>query len=633
MSDVFLSYKAEDRQRVRALVSALEAEGLKVWWDAQIEGGAAWRHTIQDQLDAAGCVVVAWSERSVGRDGRFVQDEASRAQQRGVYVPVLIDKVSPPLGFGETQALPLVGWHGDRGDARFLALLGAIRAKLADEPHATPVAAAPRRVDRRALIAGGGVLAVGAAGAGGWMLWSRKGAGSDDKSIAVLPFANLSGDPAQAYFADGIAEELRSALARIGQMKVIARASCEAVRNAPINEAARKLGVGNILTGSVRRSPTLIRVTAQLVDGLGVERWSETYDRAPGDVLEIQTGIAENVASALRVRLGQAEKAALTVGGTRNVEAHDLFLKAVDASTADDGEAGSRKALSLLDAALALDPDYAAAHAERAGVLNTLALAYTADPAQARAALVNASEAARRAIALAPSLAASYAVMGNVLESQLDLSGALAQFQRASTLAGDDATTLRRYSAALARQGRTADAVALAARAVALDPLNTRQLGSQVLVLYYARRYAEGEVVARRVLALAPNRAQTRTVLADLLLLQGKAAEAQAELAKAPADDPFRSVGYALVAARTHDRAGFERAMATLKPFGDAVSYQIAEIYAQQGDHDRAFAALDKAWEVRDPGLTALAADPYVDPLRNDPRFKTHLARLNLPAA
>ena len=128
MSDVFVSYKAEDRRRVKPLVDALEADGFSVWWDEQIGGGAAWRHEIETQLNAARCVIVVWSRRSIGPKGHFVRDEAARAQRRHAYLPVRIDKVDPPLGFGEIQAIPIVRWKGDRSDPRYQAVLAAARA-------------------------------------------------------------------------------------------------------------------------------------------------------------------------------------------------------------------------------------------------------------------------------------------------------------------------------------------------------------------------------------------------------------------------------------------------------------------------------------------------------------------------
>ena len=130
MAQVFVSYKSEDRERLRPLVEALEIEGIDVWWDARIEGGASWRESIEQQLESALCVVVAWSERSVGAEGRFVRDEAGRALSRGTYLPILLDAVRLPIGFGEVQAISLVGWKGSRADSKFQDVLTAIRSHV-----------------------------------------------------------------------------------------------------------------------------------------------------------------------------------------------------------------------------------------------------------------------------------------------------------------------------------------------------------------------------------------------------------------------------------------------------------------------------------------------------------------------
>ncbi|MEO7654522.1 MAG: TIR domain-containing protein, partial [Sphingomicrobium sp.] len=306
MNEVFVSYKAEDRARLTPLVAALEAEGFDVWWDAHIGGGTDWREEIQQHLDAARCVIVAWSTRSVGSEGRFVRDEASAAQQAGSYVPIKIDAVKPPLGFGEMQAIDFVGWKGKRSDPRFLALIDAVKAHIdGTTPVARKIAIAAPAISRRTAIAGGvGVLAV--AGVGGWALL-KPGAAAASTRIAVMSFSNMSGDPGQAYFSDGIAEELRGALSRVG-MQVIGRASSDAVTDLDTRAAAAKLGVAHILTGSVRRSPETIRVGAQLVNGKdGVEKWAQNYDRAPGDTIKIQSDIAEQVAGALSIALGAAK--------------------------------------------------------------------------------------------------------------------------------------------------------------------------------------------------------------------------------------------------------------------------------------------------------------------------------------
>jgi len=200
MADVFVSYKAEDRRRVQPLVQALQAEGLSVWWDEHIGVGDAWRETIERQLNEARTVVVVWSKRSVGPEGGFVREEATRAQKRGVYVPVLIDAVMPPLGFGESQATSLKNWHGNRSDPHYRAFLDAIQRICGCVPMASAQAPHSPLLTRRTAIAGGAAATVVIAGAGGWALLRNAGTGSSSDSIAVLPFENLSGDPAQAYF-------------------------------------------------------------------------------------------------------------------------------------------------------------------------------------------------------------------------------------------------------------------------------------------------------------------------------------------------------------------------------------------------------------------------------------------------
>src|SRR5512137_809798 len=165
MPDVFISYKAEDRRRIQPLVQALQSDGYSVWWDQHISAGDEWRQTIERQLEAARCVIVAWSKHSVGPEGQFVRDEASRAQQRRVYVPVTIDNVRIPLGFGESQATSLRAWRGDRSDPRYQAVLSAVR-RIAGGGSEEGTAKLPQmRIGRRAVIAG--TIVVVAAGAGG----------------------------------------------------------------------------------------------------------------------------------------------------------------------------------------------------------------------------------------------------------------------------------------------------------------------------------------------------------------------------------------------------------------------------------------------------------------------------------
>ena len=172
MADVFISYKAEDRRRVRLLVEALEGEGFSVWWDAHIGAGQGWRDRIAGELDAAKCVIVAWSKRAAGPHGHFVRDEATRALRRGVYVPIKLDRIDPPLGFGETQALPLFRWSGDRSADAYQALLAIVRAVVRGDPLPAAADIHDHSPSRRAVV-GGGIAAAGALAAGAGWFWLR----------------------------------------------------------------------------------------------------------------------------------------------------------------------------------------------------------------------------------------------------------------------------------------------------------------------------------------------------------------------------------------------------------------------------------------------------------------------------
>ncbi|HJS40524.1 MAG TPA: TIR domain-containing protein [Sphingomicrobium sp.] len=629
MSDVFISYKAEDRSRVRPLVEALEAEGLSVWWDAHVGGGEEWRDSIARHLDEAACVIVIWSKRSVGPEGHFVRDEATRALRRHAYLPVRIDKVDPPLGFGETQALPLHGWKGNRSDPRYIAVKNGVRSIIGLEAH-HEVSSATGLSRRPVMI--GGAAAVAAVAAGGW--WFLKPSAAKANSIAVLPFANLSGDPAQAYFSDGIAEELRSALSRIAGLQVVARTSSEMLRDADAKTAAHKLGVEHVVSGSVRRSPSMIRVNAQLIDGDdGLERWSETFDRPAGDVLEIQTSIAQSVAQALSIRLAGKDREVLTLGGTRDPAAQDLFFQARPERLGDT-EASLRQGVALLDAAIALDPNFADAHATRAIRLSILAGTYALSSAESQRGQAQALASANRAIAIAPRLARGYAARALIYAQQLNMGAALAELVKADALPGSDAETLRNYANVLGLSGRPEEALRMSTKATRLDPLNPVSFETHAVALYHARRYTNAVTTARRSLQLSPDRQRVRSFLANALLALNKTAEAETEFRKLDPTDYRRLVGQAVLAARARDRAS---AMTNLRAmqqrYGDSAHYQYGEVYAQLGSSEQALAELELALEARDPGIARIRVDPFLDPIRRDPRFAAIEAKLNFPPA
>ncbi len=633
MTDLFLSYKAEDRPRVARLAEALESDGLSVWWDAHIGGGDDWRDTILRHLEAARAVIVVWSKRSIGPHGQFVRDEATRALKRGTYLPVRIDKVDPPLGFGEMQALDLANWDGDRTDKRYQALLGTLRKRFGIKAARSERSQERQTgMSRRTAIATGTVAAVAAAGAGTW-LFLRPGE-AHANSIAVLPFANLSGDPAQAYFSDGIAEELRSALSRIAGLQVVARTSSEIMRNEDAKTASQKLGVPNILTGSVRRSASMIRVSAQLVDGdRGTERWSEIYDRAPGDALQIQTDIANRVADALSIRLGGADRKRLAQGGTNNPDAHDLLLQAQAYVEQNEGQEALQRAIGMVDAALALDPKYGDAVAIKAQMLTNKAGTYSRNAAEYRQNYGQAEQTARQAIELAPQSRLGYWALAEILDQQLHRRSALAQFEKMLTVPGNDAKTLPTYAIFLSEIGRSGEAVQIADRGIAIDPLNPRSYGMKASVLGNGRRFAEAAQVVQRHIELAPSATWPRGYHAYCQMMLGNNAQARREF-DALGDRRMSAAPAYLgaLAARQGDTVLAEQVIAELRDrAGEGALYQFAEIFTQQGKKDEAIGALEKAWIVRDPGLTWMKVDPLLDPLRSDPRFQALFNRLDFP--
>lgn len=246
----FLSYARVDRPRVAALAAALEAAGVKLWWDHQLEGGAAFAKTIERELSAATAVIVAWSTASVESD--WVRDEAAHGRDRGVLVPVSLDGTPPPLGFRQYHTIGLADWKGEPGAPVIADIVRAIAAAGGAAAAPRPAAPAPlasRSSSRRAVIGGG--LGVAALAAGGLAFRSRlfPDAGAPEGSIAVLPFANLSGGSDTDYFSDGLAEELRSTLARFSQLQVVARASSTSFKNSDLPAATigKRLGVAHLL--------------------------------------------------------------------------------------------------------------------------------------------------------------------------------------------------------------------------------------------------------------------------------------------------------------------------------------------------------------------------------------------------
>ena len=288
--------------------------------------------------------------------------------------------------------------------------------------------------------------------------------------------------------------------------------------------------------------------------------------------------------------------------------------------------------MRLTDAAIAQDQGYADAHVQRSLILTSIAEDAPEERARAERMLALAEAAAKRAAAIAPKLGAAHTALARIAYNRLDIAGLLNHTERALELSPEDSRVLLDAATTLATLGRGEAGLKVAQRLIALDGLNARAYARLSLVMLLLRRYPETIEAVRRANAIAPGNPSRHGTAADAWLHLGQPDKARAEYAKMPADDYLRITGEAIAAARTGDRAGAERGMARLRElYGSSTTYQYAMIHAQLGDKDRAFAELDKALGVRDPGLVGLKTDAFLDPLRDDARYRQLVEKLGFP--
>jgi TolB-like protein/Flp pilus assembly protein TadD len=459
-------------------------------------------------------------------------------------------------------------------------------------------------------------------------------------SIAVLPFVNMSGDKEQEYFSDGLSEELLNSLSRINELQVAARTSSFYFKgeHADLATIAHKLNVAAVLEGSVRRSAHTVRITAQLINtDTGFHLWSQTYDRNLGDVLALQSEIANTVASALKVTLLGDATAKIELGGTRNPAAFDAYLRGWRAYYVARTAGDFQVAIAAHTEAIRLDPNYALAFAARsnARVLYTIFSTDSTGPA-VRDGLDRALADAHKAIALAPELGEAHSALGFALEvGSLDFARASEEYERSLTLSPGSALVLRRYAEFAAFMGRADAGVAAARHAVALDPLNFSahaQLGG---TLRYARRYDEAIAAYQEALVLNPGHALTsaHVGLSYYALGNFQNAGSSCEIASyAQAGGGDGLVCLALTYDKLGRHADAEGVVAKMRASaGDAAAYQYAEIYAQWGNTANALDWLETAMRLHDSGLGTLKVDPLLDPLRREPRFRAIEGALKFP--
>ena len=490
-----------------------------------------------------------------------------------------------------------------------------------------------RRLWKLAIIP---VLAVvAAAGTGGYFRIARNANAPslNNTSIAVLPFVDMSPGKDQEYFSDGLAEQLIHELAKISGLRVAGRSSAFQFRgkNEDLRDVGRKLGVANVLEGSVRREGNHVRITAELIKADdGFQLWSQTYDREINDIFAVQDDIALAATAALQLKLmgGNGQPVASTPRSA-NPEAYQAYLQANYFWGRGTGKQDIGKALAYTDTAIKLDERYAPAWALRASVQNMMAEVGLTNVTEG---FRKARDDAERAIALDPTSTSAYLALAKTqIYHDWDWDTANTCLTKAAALEPGSAEVFRVRSYLSRVLGNLDQAVKLYEQTVALDPLRANSHLGLGYVLYMAGRYDEAQAELQKALDLNPQAAFARGNLGKILIAKGKPQQALAEIEKEPTDWE-KLTDQALVYHALGREQDSNAALAELTAKHDTDSaYQIAEAYAFRGEPGKSFEWLERAYKQRDSGLADIKVDPLMKTLRQDPRYAALLKKMRLP--
>jgi TolB-like protein len=450
------------------------------------------------------------------------------------------------------------------------------------------------------------------------------------KSIAVLPLLNESGDPKDEYFSDGLSEELIAALAQIRELKVIGRSSSFRFkdRKEESKTIGEKLGVSTLLEGTVRKQGERVRIVAELINAAdGIELWSRTFDRELKDIFAVQQEIAAAVASSLKMTLLGANQRASTDSATSNIEAHNAYLLGhyhLQRRNIED----YRKAVAHYDEATRLDPQYALAYAERSEAWTLIGDL----SGESKTAWPKARSDAEHAVAIAPTLAEAHGALGWVrFFVEWKFAEGLEELRRAKELSPANPTANDLLGRVLPYLGKLDEAEAQARQAVELDPLGFTQ-NNLARILWFKGKNDEADKVARRVAELQPTAASSRRWQV-LIAVQRDDGETALREAQSEPDEGYRRFLIALAHYVRGDRNAADAALSELIQYGrDTLAYQIAEVYAVRGETDKAFEWLQISYDNHDTGTLAILVDPLLHGLRDDPRYKALVAKMNFPA-
>jgi len=579
MADVFVSYARTDKARVAPLVAAIEAKGWSVWWDPEISPGQEFDDQIDAEIAAAAALLVVWTPASVV--SRWVRGEAREAAERGILVPVRFEQARLPMDVRAIHTTDLDGWGENPASPpaqEFLRALGTLITRSQASRPAKPGSAS-----------------------------ASQAAGKDARryTICVLPFVNMSGDPEQEYFSDGITEDIITDLSKISALGVIARNSAFMYKqkNVDILKVARELKVSHVLEGSVRKAGGRIRINAQLVDGeTNSHIWADRYDRDSSDIFALQDEISEAIVKALKLRLLPEEKKAIERRGTSNAEAHNLYLMARQTYvTAQENDPRSAEAIvRLCVRATQIDAQYAQAWALMAIGREKLRVAKGGGADESRAA-------AERALSLDPGLAEAHAVKAQILLSEGDAEAAAAAVATALELDPESYEVNRSAGRLNYQLLRHEDAARFYEKAVSLMEADLNS-ASMLISCYTALGNVGG---MRRSAELALRRAEA--ILAhdqNNSMVAGYSAYALAALGEGE-----------------RAKARMERAL-LIDPENFNMRYNFAcalSVYLK--DKDAALGMLGPVFEtITDTFLPYAKVDPDFELLRDDPRYEKMLA-------
>jgi TolB-like protein/Flp pilus assembly protein TadD len=658
---VFLSYASQDVEAARRICEALQAAGIEVWLDqSELRGGDAWDRKIRDQIRHCALFIPLISVHSQARlEGYFrrewkfaVERKRDIADELAFLLPVVIDETpergaAVPEGFHEVQWTRLPGGAVSQEFIQHVSRLltgDPDRQKPVEQARQPSPVSAPARPAAESksgsqsrmwllLIAAAVAVVVGYIGIDRYVLHKRAElsaapatAANADKSIAVLPFADLSEKHDQEYFADGVAEEILDLLAQIPGLKVIGRTSSFQFKgnNSDLRKIGATLGAAYLLEGSVRRSGTTVKVTVQLIDARdGTHRWSETYEREIADALLLQKQIATAVARELQVSIsdyfGPGSEA-------RSAEAHDMYLRGLR-----DVDVGNRdaelRAVAEMSKAVELDPNYVIAWIGLADAYDSAATDRLSPAAEsyrlARLAI-------DKALTLDPKNADAYAMRAFIRINTWDWSGAEQDIQRSMSLRKTSVAVQAEARLALVR-GDLVTAEELLRNVLAIDPLDTYTLGELGYYVYPAMgRFVDADRLLAMVRNIDPDTLYINAHTSISALLQGNY-ELALRLAEKETDTAAKQSSLAVVYSAMGKADMYKQAIDGLLRAPGPTDYWVAESYAYAGEKLLALQHLERAYDRHSPDLEFLKADPLLANLRTDQGYKALVRKLNLP--